>query len=116
MKPTQPKFENGIPITNPWNDEMYEYNDMVGSLMKEQIEHQVNLAEERDDWKTLNQLITLCGGTKWAEGHVTIGELWEKCLDELEMVQNYWLNEEYPYFVSKGLVKDIKLNFVGYGK
>jgi len=116
MTPKQPKFENGIPITLPWNADMYEYNYMVAELMKEQIKHEVNLAEGRDDWKTLNQLITLCGGSKWVEGNITIGELWEKCLDELENVQNFWLNDEYPYFVKKGLVKDIKLNFVGYGK
>jgi len=115
MSTKQPKFQNGIPITKPWNDDMYEYNDMVAELMKEQIEHQVNLAEKRNDWNTLNQLITLCGGMKHGEGY-TITELWEDCLKELKNVQNFWLNEEYPYAVSKGLVKDIKLNFVGYGK
>ena len=111
-----PKIEYGIEITKPWSSEMYDHNDMVADLMKEQIENQVNIAEEEDDWDKLNELIMLCGGTRWASGHVTIGEIWESCLKELERVENYWLNEEYPDFVKKGLVRDIDLKFIGYGK
>lgn len=115
MSSKQPKVQYGIQITKPWSKEMYDHNDKVAELMKEEIEAQVDIAEGNDDWDTLNQLITLCGGLKHGEGY-TIGELWENCLSELERVQNYWLNEEYPYFVKKGLVKDVKLKFVGYDK
>jgi hypothetical protein len=34
----------------------------------------------------------------------------------VDNVQNYWLSEEYPYSVSKGLVDDVPYKFVGYDK
>ena len=45
----------------------------------------------------------------------TIGEIWERCLKELDRVPNYWLNQEWDYAVHLGLVSDcVKFNFVGY--
>ena len=94
---------------------MYEYNDYVAEFMKMEIETQINKAEQNDDWDTLNELMVLCGGIKYGDGY-TLGELWEDCLNELQNVQNYWLNEEYPYYVKKGLVPPVTLNFIGYDK
>ena len=102
-------------ITKPWSNEMYEYNDYVAEFMKMEIETKINEAENNDDWDTLNELMTLCGGIKYGDGY-TIGELWEDCLKELQNVQNYWLHEEFPYAVSKGWVNDVDLKFVGYDK
>ena len=34
--------------------------------------------------------------------------------DEVHNVQNYWLNEEYPYAVKQGLVEPVMYEFVGY--
>lgn len=102
-------------VVKPWSKEMYEYNDYVAEFMKMEIETKINEAENNDDWDTLNELMTLCGGIKYGEGY-TIGELWEDCLKELENVENYWLNEEFPYAVSKGTVDDVQLKFVGYDK
>jgi hypothetical protein len=102
-------------ITKPWSKEMYEYNDYVANFMKIEIETQINKAEKNDDFETLNELMVLCGGIKYGDGY-TLGELWEDCLNELHNVQNYWLNEEYPYYVKKGLVPPVTLNFIGYDK
>ena len=100
-------------VTKPWSKEMYDYNDKVADMMKNEIKTQINKAEQNDDWDTLNELMTLCGGIKYGDGY-TLGELWEDSLNELQNVQNYWLNEEYPYAVSQGLVKDIGYKFIGY--
>ena len=102
-------------ITKPWSKEMYEYNDYVANFMKIEIETQINKAEQNDDFETVNELMVLCGGIKYGDGY-TLGELWEDCLNELHNVQNYWLNEEYPYYVKKGLVPPVTLNFIGYDK
>lgn len=102
-------------VVKPWSKEMYEYNDYVAEFMKMEIETKINEAENNDDWDTLNELMVLCGGIKYGDGY-TLGELWEDCLNELKNVQNYWLNEEYPYAVSQGLVDDVKLKFIGYDK
>ena len=94
---------------------MYEYNDYVAEFMKMEIETKINEAEKNDDFATLNELMVLCGGIRYGDSY-TLGELWEDCLNELQNVQNYWLNEEYPYAVSQGLVPDVKLKFIGYDK
>ena len=102
-------------ITKPWSKEMYDYNDYVANFMKMEIETKINEAEKNDDFATLNELMVLCGGIKYGDSY-TIGELWEDSLNELQNVQNYWLNMEYPYAVSQGLVPDVNLKFVGYDK
>ena len=103
----------GIEITKPWSKEMYDHNDMVAELMKSEITKSIE--SNKNNWDILNELMTLCGGVKYGSGY-DIQDLYEGCLDELNNVQNYWLNEEYPYAVSKGWVNDVDIEFVGYGK
>ena len=100
-------------ITKPWSKEMYEWNDIVAGLMKGKIKESIE--KNKDNWDILNELIVLCGGIKYGDGF-SIEDLYEGCLDELDSVMNYWLNEEFPYAVSKGWVEDIEtdMNFIGY--
>ena len=100
-------------VTKPWSMEMYEYNDKVAELMKENILESIE--NNKTNWNILNELMTLCGGIKYGEGY-NIQDLYEGCLEELKIVQNYWLNEEYDYAVKQGLVKDVLYKMVGYGK
>ena len=99
-------------VTKPWSKEMYEWNDNVSQLMKTEIKIQIE--NYKDDWNKLNQLIQLCGGIKFGDGY-DVEDLYECCLEELENVQNYWLNEEWDYAVKKGIVSNcVKVEFVGY--
>ena len=99
-------------ITKPWSNEMYDWNDKVADLMKAEIKIQIE--KNKNDWDKLNELVTLCGGIKFGEGY-EIDELYDECLKELENVQNYWLNKEFPYGVKQGIVSDcVKIDFVGY--
>jgi len=41
-------------------------------------------------------------------------DIYNDALKNLEMVQNYWLNEEYPYGVKKGIIPSVELEFIGY--
>lgn len=100
-------------VTKPWSKEMYDYNDKVAEMMKVNILESIE--RNKKNWNNLNELMTLCGGVKYGSGY-EIEDLYQGCLDELEMVQNYWLNDEYPYAVKQGLVKEIPYNFVGYSK
>ena len=103
----------GIEITKPWSKEMYDHNDMVSQLMK--LEIIKSIVNFQNDFDKLNELMVLCGGIKYGYSY-DIEELKEDCLNEVDNVQNYWLNEEYPLAVSNGLVDDVKLKFVGYDK
>jgi hypothetical protein len=103
----------GIKITKPWSKEMYDHNNMVSQLMK--LEIIKSIVNFQNDFDKLNELMVLCGGIKYGDSY-DIEELKEDCLNEVDTVQNYWLNEEYPFAVSNGLVDDVKLKFVGYDK
>jgi len=102
------------PVTKPWSKEMYEWNDKVSDQMKMEIKIQMAIALITTDWDKLNELVSLCGGVKYGDGF-TIQDLYNGCINELERVQNYWLNEEWEYAVSQGIVSDcVKIDFVGY--
>jgi len=100
-------------ITKPWSKEMYEYNDFVASLMRENISDAIE--KNYNNFDILNELIVLCGGIRYGEG-MDIAELYNDCLTHLNHVENYWLNEEFPYAVEKGWVENIdeNINFIGY--
>ncbi len=98
-------------VTKPWSKEMYDYNDKVADLMKKNIFKSIHT--NRNNWDNLNELMELCGGIKYGDGF-SIDDLYLDVQNELENVQNYWLNEEYPYAVKNGLVDDVPYTFVGY--
>jgi len=100
-------------VTKPWSKEMYDYNDKVADMMKENIIE--SIVKYQNDFNKLNELMVLCGGIKYGSGY-DINDLYRDIHDEVDNVQNYWLNEEYPYAVKQGLVKPIPYNFVGYDK
>ena len=100
-------------VTKPWSKEMYDYNDKVADLMKNNITK--SIVKYQNDFGKLNELMELCGGIKYGDGY-TIDDLYRDVHDEVDNVQNYWLSEEYPYSVSKGLVDDVPYKFVGYDK
>jgi uncharacterized protein YlaN (UPF0358 family) len=98
-------------VTKPWSKEMYDYNDKVADLMKKNILKSIHT--NRNNWDNLNELMELCGGIKYGDSY-DIDELYLDVNNEVENVQNYWLNEEYPYAVKNGLVDDVPYTFVGY--
>ena len=100
-------------VTKPWSKEMYNYNDKVANIMKSNILKSIH--NNKNNWNNLNELMSLCGGIKYGSGY-EIEDLYQDCLNELDSVQNYWLNEEYPYAVKQGLVEEVPYDFVGYDK
>ena len=98
-------------ITKPWSKEMYDYNDKVADMMKKNILKSIHT--NRNNWDNLNELMELCGGIKYGDSY-DIDELYLDVNNEVENVQNYWLNEEYPYAVKKGLVEPVMYEFIGY--
>ena len=101
----------GIKITKPWSKEMYDHNDLVSDAMKHNIVE--SIVKYQNDFDKLNDLMVLCGGIKYGDGY-SIDELYADVHDEVHNVQNYWLHEEYPYYVEKGLVEKVDLEFIGY--
>ena len=104
----------GIEITRPWNPAMYDHNDEVATQMKRNLEEALNKAEASDDRDALFELAKIICGYCYSEDY-TIGDVWEKTLFDLEnKVENWWLNQEYPYAVKKGFVPPVEKEMIGY--
>ena len=106
----------GIEITRPWNGAMYDHNDEVATQMKRNLEEALNKAEASDDRDTLCEIAKIINASSYSEDF-TIGEIWEETLYNLDhRVENYWLNEQYPYAVKKGFVPALEKEMIGYYK
>ncbi len=105
----------GIEITRPWNDKMYEHNDMVADIMKERIVDALNEALKSYDEVTMRTIQKYICAYGMGVSH-SIEEVYEEACRELDRVQNFWLNTEWPEMVKDGLVKDVEQGFVGYDK
>ena len=103
----------GIQITKPWSAEMYDHNDKVADLMKIEILIQLKLAKESQDEELLRKVASIVCPMGYGSGF-EFEDIYNETLKELDTVQNFWLNEEYPYGVSKGIIPAIKLEFIGY--
>ena len=90
---------------------MYNYNDKVADMMKNNIIKSIH--KNKNNWDNLNNLMDLCGGIKYGDGY-SIDDLYMGVQNEVDNVQNYWLNDNYPYAVKDGLVDDVPYTFVGY--
>ena len=105
----------GIEITKPWSQEMYKHNDTVASEMKENIFQALNKAYSDNNETALREIGKSVCAYGFGQGF-DMDEMHMEICRELDRVQNYWLNDEYPYLVSKGYVENVKMNFVGYDK
>ena len=105
----------GIDITKPWSQQMYIHNDIVASEMKENIFNALNEAYSKDDERSLREIGRAVCAYGFGDGY-DMDEMHSEICRELDTIQNYWLNDEYPSLVSKGYVPNVKMNFVGYEK
>ena len=106
----------GIQITRPWNKDMYAHNEEVAEVMKKNLKAALDEVEDVDDRDKLCELAKIISGCGYSEDY-TIGEIWERTSYDLEhCVENWWLNQEYPYAVKKGFVPELEKEMIGYSK
>ena len=53
-------------VTKPWSKDMYDYNDKVADMMKNNIIKSIH--KNKNNWDNLNNLMDLCGGIKYGDG------------------------------------------------
>jgi len=103
----------GIEITRPWNKEMYDHNDKVADLMKAELRLALSKALRTENEQLLRDVASVIDPCGYGMGF-EVEDIYNDALKNLDMVQNYWLNEEYPYGVKKGIVPSVELEFIGY--
>lgn len=103
-----------------WSEEVYSHNDKVGyrlkSLLRKRLKELYNEENSEELFYALAKLISGYGYSSCEKSHVL-----ERCNDELESIQNWWLNEIYPdivlggFFPSDDILESLLgCEFIGY--
>jgi len=130
-KKKEPTFAYGIEITKPFSKEMYDHNDMVAKEMKSNIlkawesaldelfngyskqtymESDWNFIKEDTKLVKLQKLVCFSG---YGDGY-TIGDVDREFRNELDMMQNYAIHEEYSYGCFERLLPRTKYMMIGF--
>jgi len=112
-KPNEGKTKYGIKIVKPWSQEMYDHNDKIAKLMKSEIKQQVITAYSHGHDYKIREFAKFICGSSFGTGY-TIHDIYDRCIKELDTMENFRLNEEYPYMVKSKLVTDQPRHMVGY--
>ena len=122
-KKKEPTFAYGIEITKPFSKEMYDHNDMVAKEMKENILKQWNALihgidmdidwEDFGDNESVVKLQKLVCYSGYGSGY-TLGDVNDEFKNELDMMQNWQLHEEYSYGCFERLLPRTKYMMIGF--
>ena len=122
-KKKEPTFAYGIEITKPFSKEMYDHNDMVAKEMRKNILNQweaLTYRIDKDlDWESIEEdsnIVKLQKGvcySGYGSGY-TFGDVDKEFRNELDMMQNWQLHEEYSYLSFKRLLPRIKYMMIGF--
>lgn len=109
-----PIVEHGITITKPWSTEMYDHNNKVADQMKAVILKAIHTAYGKNDEQELRVICKSLCAYSHSSGY-SIDEIYAYAHRELDLVQNYWLQEAcWSHLVELRIVDPIYIGFVGY--
>ena len=103
----------GVVVTKPFSNEMYHHNTKVAGLMKEEIRKAI--LENDKSFTKLNDITRSVTGHTWGS-MMTVEEISQEMLIEVDRLANWWLAQEYPTLVKKGYCKDLGIGMVGFDK
>ena len=122
-KKKEPTFAYGIEITKPFSKEMYDHNDMVAKEMKKNILNKWNSIIKRldmdSDWNLLSddsqivKLQKLVCYSGYGSGY-TVQDVDKEFRNELDMMQNWQLHEEYAYGCFERRLPRTKYMMIGF--
>ena len=104
----------GIEITKPWNQKMYDWNELVAKLIKIDLYNKLEEFYTKGDRTGMNKIANSFGPS-YGEGY-DVDSIYDGIFSDLGDIQNYQLNEELEWLVSKNLINKPKYEFVGYDK
>mgnify|MGYP007122477381 CR=1 FL=1 len=102
----------GIEITKPWSNEIYQHNSSVRSAVMSNVKKALNNIGDIDSLKSFGKGIA---GYSYGYG-MEFSDIVEDIKHQLEMSDNWWLNESYGSLVDKGFVESIEPFFIGFKK
>ena len=102
----------GIEITKPWNEKMYEHNDLVAKLIKVELSNKLEELYKKGDTNELNEFARAVG-TSYGFGF-DLDSMYKGICDDLEYLQNHQMEQDMDYYVKMGFIKQPEFGFVGY--
>ena len=103
----------GVAIVKPWSQEMYDHNDVVADKIKENMFDALTSAYITFDEYTGRKIAETLEGCRYGMGY-GIDEMYEATNKNLDQVQNFWLNTEYPDLVEADICPAVEPWFIGY--
>ena len=106
--------EYGIEITKPWNEKMYEHNDLVAKLIKVELSNKLEELYKGGDMGELNKFAKAIG-TGYGFGF-DLDSMYKGICADLEYLPNYQMEQDLDYYVKNGFISKPKFDFIGYEK
>lgn len=103
----------GIEITKPWSKEMYDHNDKVSEIVKQNIERALFEIFKDEDEKLLRKISKHICAHGFGDGY-SFNDIYNATMDDLDRAENYWLNDIYDDMISDGFVPKLDEFFIGY--
>ena len=117
----QPKYEYGIEITKPWSQEMYDHNDKVLEIAKQNIQESLDAAYAELEPTAIvgagDRIIDIAHNIcsyNWRDFENQ--QVYEDACKELHNSTYHWINNIYDYMAQHNLVKPLEQNFIGFSK
>jgi hypothetical protein len=108
--------EQGITITRPFNNEMFDHNEKVREIQNEAVLAALDkiLADEDED--LMFKAGKICSGYGYGIGY-DLEDIHKDATQNVETQANNWMREDiWPGFLDLGLVEPMEMDYVGYKK
>jgi hypothetical protein len=102
----------GIAITRPFSKQMYEHNDKIAVIMKENIRKAIN--KHKQSIVDLNRITRSITGYTYSM--MSAREMREEMLNEVDRLENWWLAQEYESLIKQGYCEPLKMYMIGFDK
>ena len=108
--------EQGITITRPFNNEMYNHNDKVREMQNDAIIAALESLKDSEDEELIEKATKACSGYGYGDGY-DYNDMIDDAINNVETSANNWMMEEiWPDFLRLDLVSPLNVDYVGYKK
>jgi hypothetical protein len=106
--------EQGITITRPFNNEMFDHNEKVREIQTKAVLEALDKILADQDGDLMFKAGKICSGYGYGIGY-DLEDIHEDAARNVETVNNNWMREDiWPGFLGLGLVQPMEMDYVGY--
>lgn len=108
-------YKNGVEITKPWSQEMYDHNAELVDHYRREITTIIESATTEEELKSIAHCIDFSSYVNY-----TMEEIREDLINTIETSENYWYKEMIESLANAGLIEMIKdsngepMNIIGF--